>query len=130
MSSLTYPSALHIMIDALDRITQASELPDGWFEPGSMGLSDRARKVATEFVYLLAVEGLLAKKATLDVIPTPIGGIQFEWTGERGEIEVEVDAQGGFHALIEHPDGSMHESPRSTPLSATSVLPHIRRILG
>jgi len=118
------------MIDALARISYASELPEGWFERGSVGLSERARQEATEFVYLLAIEGLLAKDASLDVIPTPIGGIQFEWAGEHGEIEVEIDAQGGFHTLVELPDSSLHESPRSTPMSATSALPHIRRILG
>lgn len=130
MTSLTSPPALRVMIDALARIADASELPDGWFERGSVGLSDQSREVAIDFVYLLAKDGLLEKDVSLDVIPTPIGGIQFEWAGEHGEIEVEIDAQGGFHTLVEHPDGSLHESPRSTPMSATSVLPHIRRMLG
>ena len=117
------------MVDALARISDASELPEGWFERGSVGLSDRAREVATEFVYLLAIEGLFAKDASLDVIPTPIGGIQFEWASEHGKIEVEIDAQGQFYILVTRPDGDSCETPRSAPLSATAVLPHIRRIL-
>lgn len=130
MSSLTSPPALRVMLDALDRIASAAELPDGWFEPGSVGLSDRARQVATEFVYLLAVEGVLAKDATLDVIPTPIGGIQFEWAGRNGELEVEIDSEGRFYTLEERPDGSMAETPRSEPASAAVVLPQIKRILA
>ena len=130
MSSLTSPPALRVMLDALERIASAAELPDGWFEPGSIGLSDRARQVATEFVYLLAVEGVLAKDATLDVIPTPIGGIQFEWAGRNGEIEVEIDSEGRFYTLEERPDGSMVETPRSEPASAAVVLPQIKRILA
>lgn len=130
MSSLTSPPALRVMLDALARISSAAELPEGWFDPGSVGLSERAREVATEFVYLLAVEGLLARDARLDVIPTPIGGIQFEWAGNNGEIEVEIDAQGRFYLLVEHPDGSMEESPRSDPVSAIAALPHIRRVLA
>lgn len=130
MSSLTSPPALRVMLDALDRIASAAELPDGWFEPGSVGLSDRARQAATEFVYLLAVEGLLAKEASLDVIPTPMGGIQFEWAGRNGEIEVEIDSEGRFFTLVERPDGSMVETPRSEPVSAMMVVPDIARILA
>jgi hypothetical protein len=118
------------MLDALDRISSAAALPEGWFDPGSVGLSDRARQAATEFVYLLAVEGVLARDASLDVIPTPIGGIQFEWVGHNGAIEVEIDAQGRFYILVERPDGSMVETPRSQPVSAMAVLPDIERILA
>jgi hypothetical protein len=118
------------MLDALDRIASAAELPKGWFERGSVGLSKRARQAATEFVYLLAVEGVLARDASLDVIPTPMGGIQFEWAGRNGEIEVEIDAQGRFYTLVEHPDGSMVETPRSAPGSALTVLPDIERVLA
>ncbi len=130
MSSLTSPPALRVMLDALDRIAAAAELPEGWFEPGSVGLSERARQTATEFVYLLAIEGLLAKDATLDVIPTPIGGVQFEWAGRNGEIEVEIDSEGRFYTLEERPDGTMVETPRSEPVSAMTVLPDIERILA
>jgi|GEM_PF-4945065 len=129
-STFPLPAVLRGMIDVLERISYASELPEGWFERGSVGLTERAREAAIDFVSLLAIEGLLAKGASLDVIPTPIGGIQFEWAGEHGEIEVEIDAHGRFHTLVERPDGSLHESPRSTPMSATSALPQIRRILG
>lgn len=129
-SSFELPPALQVLIDALARISYASELPEGWFERGSVGLSDRAREAAIDFVYRLAIEGLLAKEASLDVIPTPIGGIQFEWAGKHGEIEVEIDAQGRFYTLVERPDGSLYETPRSEPVSATMVLPQIRRILA
>ncbi len=130
MSSLTSPPALRVMLDALDRIASAAELPDGWFDSGSVGLSDRARQAATEFVYLLAVEGILARDASLDVIPTPTGGIQFEWTGRNGEIEVEIDSEGRFYTLVERPDGSMVETSRSDPVSAMTALPDIERILA
>jgi hypothetical protein len=118
------------MIDALARISYASELPEGWFERGSVGLSERAQKAATEFVYLLAIEGLLAKETSLDVIPTPIGGIQFEWSGKHEEIEVEIDANGRYYILLERPDGSFYETPRSAPLSATAALPYVERALA
>jgi hypothetical protein len=118
------------MLDALARISDASALPEGWFEQDSVGLSPRAREAATEFVYLLAVEGILAKDASLDVIPTPMGGIQFEWAGRNGEIEVEIDAQGQFYTLVERADGSMVETPRSKPVSAIDVLPDIAHILA
>lgn len=130
MCSLTVPPALQVMLDALARISEASDLPEGWFEQGSVGLSARAREVATEFVYLLAIEGILAKDASLDLIPTPMGGIQFEWAGRNGEIEVEIDAQGRFHTLVERADGSMIETPRSEPASAITIVPDIARILA
>jgi hypothetical protein len=126
MATRTSPRAL--THTTLARISDAAELPEGWFDSGSVGLSERAREVATEFVYLLAVEGLLARDARLDVIP--IAGIQFEWAGNNGEIEVEIDAQGRFYLLVEHPDGSMEETPRSDPVSAIVVLPHIRHVLA
>lgn len=118
------------MNEALARIASASELPEGWFEQGSPSLSDRARATAFEFVCLLATEGLLARGASLDVIPTPIGGIQFEWSGKHGEIEVEIDANGRYYVLLERSDGSFYETPRSAPLSAAAVVPHIERTLA
>ncbi len=129
-SSLAFPAALQVMIDALVRISYASELPEGWFERGSVGLSARGRSTAIDFVFRLAIDGLLAKEATLDVIPTPIGGIQFEWAGDNGEIEVEIDAQGQFYTLVTLADGSFHETPRPAPIPATTALTQVKRILG
>lgn len=117
------------MIDARARITDAAELPGGWFEQGSEPLSERALTAAFDFVGVLAGDGVLSKGATLDVIPTPMGGIQFEIAGEHGEIEVEIDASGDFHTLIELPDGSYRESARSAPLTVSTVLTQIARIL-
>lgn len=130
LSSFAFPPALRVMIDALARIAYAFELPEGWFERGSVGLSDRARSTAIDFVFRMAIDGLLAKEASLDVIPTPIGGIQFEWAGKNGEIEVEIDAQGQFYTLVTLPDGSFHETPRSDPIPATTALTQVKRILG
>lgn len=123
-------STLRLMLDVMAGITSASELPEGWFEQGSPRLSDRARAAAFEFVYLLATHGLLAQSANMDVIPTPIGGIQFEWAAEQGEVEVEINADGQYFVLVERSDGSFHETPRSAPLSAAAVLPHIERALA
>ncbi len=129
LSSFEIPVGFDIMIEVLVGIARASELPAGWFEKESRSLSETAREAAIELVFLLASENLLATEISPDVIPTPIGGIQFEWAGKHGEIEVEIDSQGRFYTLVERPDGSISETPRSEPIGAAMVLPQIKRIL-
>ncbi len=122
--------AYNSLIHAIEKITEYSELPDNWDGYGGVGLSRHARECALNFVILLIAQDLADAAAEVDILPVPTGGIQFEWSGHGGEIEIEIDQHGNFHSLIEHEDGSYEVSPRDKPVRQTTVLNQIKLVVG
>lgn len=123
-------TAYQSMIEALERIAEFSSLSDNWDGFGGVGLSDKARHVALQFLMLLLSDELLDASRDLDILPIPTGGIQFEWSEPSGDLEVEIDQDGNFHSLIELVTGEYEESSRDRPLNLLEVRSQIRRILG
>lgn len=128
--SLDGNSAYQVLIEAIEKIAAYSELPDNWDSYGGVGLTSQARKRAQEFVLCLLAEDLLDVRNEVDILPIPTGGIQFEWAGPGGEIEVEIDQHGDFHLLIEHADGSCEASSQDKPVRWPSVRDQIKQIVG
>lgn len=126
LNATTYRSLLEV----LDRIAVFSGLPDDWDSYGGVKLSEEARQAALQFVMQLLADKLLDAARELDVLPTPTGGIQFEWSGSGGSLEVEIDQEGHFHSLIESTVGGLEESSRDRPLSWLEMRSHIRSIAG
>lgn len=118
------------LIEALDRIAVFSGLADDWDSYGGVRLSEEARHAALRFVMQLLADKLLDTTREPDILPIPTGGIQFEWSGPGGNLEVEIDREGRFHSLIEFTVGGLEESSRDRPLSWLEVRSHIRSIVG
>jgi len=82
----------------LGRLSVIGGLADNWDGDGAKAPSD---------VALTAALGVLLKllgreSATPAVVPTPEGGIQFEWHDAGWDVEVEVDPYGTADAWGEH----------------------------
>lgn len=124
-----YGSRYRSMNEVLEKITAFSSLPEDWDSYGAVGLSDRARQSALEFVFQLLDSNLLDRSMEMDLLPTPTGGIQFEWSESGGELEIEIDQDGNFHSLIEFANGDYEESSRDRPLSWPQVRNQVKSIL-
>lgn len=118
------------LIEALERIAAFSSLPENWDSYGGVGLSDKARHAALRFVVQLLTDNLLSVSNEQDILPIPTGGIQFEWSGPGGDLEVEIDQDGNFHSLMEPVIGEYEESSRDRPLSWLEVRSQICSIVG
>lgn len=118
------------LIEALEKIASFSGLPENWDSYGGVGLSDEARHAALQFVVQLLTDTLLNSSIDLDILPIPTGGIQFEWSGPGGDLEVEIDQDGHFHSLMDPASGDTEESSRDRPLSWLEVRSQIRGIMG
>jgi len=128
--SLDHVSSYQALIEVIERIAAYADLPDDWDSYGGVGPTEHARKSAQNFVLELFGENLLNAGDTVDILPVPTGGIQFEWAGIGGEIEVEIDHRGDVHSLIEHADGRYEASSSDTPVPWPAVRDQIRRIVG
>lgn len=123
-------SAYASLLEAMEKIAKYSELPANWDSYGGVGLTQEARGRAQNFVICLLGEDLIDALLKVDILPVPTGGIQFEWKGSGGEIEVEIDQHGNLYWLIEHKDGSYEASPRERPAHWSTVRNQIKLILG
>ncbi len=128
--SLLENAAYQTLIQAIEKIAGYAELPDDWDSYGGVGLTGQARDRAQDFVLRLFEADLLDTSKGVDILPVPTGGIQFEWSGPGGAIEVEIDQHGDLHSLIERDDGAYEASPREKPVRWPAVRDQIRRVVG
>ena len=87
-----------------ERLQLLQSLPENWNGCGEL-LITRGAVVRT--AELLAALG--PTRSTPDVVPTPDGGVQIEWSGDDGDLEVEVQAVGGISASFVGADGLERE---------------------
>lgn len=123
-------TAYHRFIEAIEKISEFSRLPENWDTYGGVALSHQARHAAHDFVLRLLEAKLLDAGEEIDIVPVPTGGIQFEWSGPGGDIEVEIDQNGEFHSLIEYPDGTYFTLPVHIPVGWVEVRALIQRVLS
>jgi hypothetical protein len=120
----------NLLFGALRRILEAEALPYDWDSYGGVGATKAAANRAIALILDLWKHSLLLDDPQFDVIPVPTGGIQFEWVGGNSEIEIEIDATGKLHTLIQLADGTYEESPSDPPLDWTEIRNQVLRIIG
>jgi hypothetical protein len=64
------------------------------------------------------------------VAPLADGGVQFEWRGSGGAIEVEIGPRGTMNYLVERDDVTVTKSDPLLGAGAEEVLNQIRRVIG
>ncbi|MGI8403216.1 MAG: hypothetical protein ACR2OE_00345 [Thermomicrobiales bacterium] len=119
-----------LLLDAMRRIFEAQALPFDWDSYGGIGATINATNRALSLIFDLWEYGLLLDDQHFDVVPVSTGGIQLEWIGTHGEIEIEIDAVGKLHSLIELADGTYEESPGDSPLDWAEIRNQVLRIVG
>nr|MBA2246873.1 hypothetical protein [Chloroflexia bacterium] len=123
-------AAYQTLIQSIEKIAGYTELPDDWDSYGGVGSTRQARDQALEFVLRLFEADLLKTSKDVDILPIPTGGIQFEWSGPGGAIEIEIDQHGDLHSLIERDDGAYEVSLREKPVRWPAVRDQIRQVVG
>jgi hypothetical protein len=94
---------------ALERLEEFKALSEDWDSYGAAAISPRsiglARDIAAEVVSNHALS-IRPEGYTFDVVPTPDGGVQLEWTVSEQHLEVVIDPQGTFgYLLVSMSDG-------------------------
>jgi hypothetical protein len=104
------------------------ELPADWDSYGALPITATALRQATEFLTAFQ-ESPRVDRSSLEAVPyviapVPNGGIQIEWRRRSGSLEMEIQPDGSFGALVEQAFGSPRysESGHLTPGQALTLL--------
>ena len=117
------------LIDATSRLAALIKLPGDWDSYGGLAPSKESVIAALALLMELWIDELLSSDIPVDIVPVPTGGIQLEWSGASGDIEIEIDRSGSMTSLIEWNDGSREESPEGLSLSLAEISDQVRRLV-
>lgn len=118
---------------ARETLDELARLPEDWDSYGA---------APPTAVAISAAHGLLANVAERYVEPTdedalpwaaaPLadGGVQFEWRGPGGAIEVEIGPDGGLAYLVERDEQTVTRSDPALPARTGDVLVQLAHVLG
>lgn len=101
------------LLGVLYNLERIAAVPEDWDTFGSGRTSAIAVNAARDLVWKTVVNLAAYKGADGtpdDVAPLSGGGVQVEWRGNAGTIEVEVSADGSFGYLLRHHDGPSEEA--------------------
>ena len=100
------PMLADIVVDheMRERLQLLQSLPENWNGYGELPITRGA--VARTAELLAALEPM---HSTPDIVPTPDGGVQIEWSGGDCDLEVEVQAVGSISASFVGEDGIERE---------------------
>ena len=87
-----------------ERLQLLQSLPENWNGYGELPIT---RGAVAQTAELLAALGPI--RSAPDIVPTPDGGVQIEWSGGECDLEVEVQAVGRVSASFVGEDGIEHE---------------------
>jgi hypothetical protein len=113
---------------ALDRLLELAALPADWDSYGATSVTPAARKAAAATLLTAWQGGLVTASGGPEIFPVPTGGIQFEWSGNRGEIEIEISPDGIATSLIAWKNGTYAESSPSHALNPAELIDLIKSV--
>jgi len=96
------------MIQLIERLTELHDLPPDWDSYGARPISPRAEGIARDLLVAFWHAALIPDDPNFDLMPGPDGGLQLEWMGRNGELEIRVLPNGTFSILQILPDGTFH----------------------
>ncbi len=113
------------LIGVLYNLERIAALPEDWDTFGSGRTSAVAVNTARDLIWR-AVINLAAHKGIdgtpNDVAPLSGGGLQLEWRGNAGDIEVEVSADGRFGYLLRHEQDGRGETQEADNVPGERIL--------
>jgi hypothetical protein len=88
---------------AISRVNDLLRLPRNWNSYGAPALDIESAKAALE---LLVRAGIEQTDLPVQIVPTTHGGVQLEWLGHSGELEVSIELPrvSVFLELAQHPE--------------------------
>lgn len=110
-----------------------ARLPDDWDSYGAARLTAISISTAHGLLARLAEDYAgAAGDIALPWATAPLadGGVQFEWRGPGGAIEVEIGPEGLLNFLVERDETTIARSHPGDIVTEFEVLEHLRRVLG
>lgn len=122
-----------LLLNAHSRLNELAHLKPDWDSYG--GVPPTSMAIASAYQVLLSTWTDLADIGEQQIVPwttAPLhrGGIQFEWKGAGGIVEVEIGPRGQISYLIEHEDGTIQDSEDDGEVSVREVVRCVRGVLG
>lgn len=117
------------MINIIDRLAQLHDLRPDWDSYGALPITRLAEEVARELLVKSWNAGLIPDESRFDLMPIPTGGLQLEWEGRFGELEIEIHPDGTISSLRVRPDETSESSDDSRSLRWEEVRSQITRTL-
>lgn len=77
-------------------LQELKQLPENWNSYGSPKVTSEALNRSQELIRIFALSGMSKPQ----IFPVSGGGIQFEWQGDKGELEIEILPNGDILYLI------------------------------
>ncbi|SRR6266481_2376821 len=119
------------LLEVLYNLERIAALPEDWDTFGSGRTSAIAANAARDLIWK-AVVNLAACNGTegtpSDVAPMSGGGVQLEWHGNAGSIEVEVSADGHFGYLLRREQDGRRETQEDDNVPEERILDLISSI--
>ncbi|HEV3256440.1 MAG TPA: hypothetical protein VG013_06115 [Gemmataceae bacterium] len=109
------------IIEAIKKLDALDKLPPGWDSYGGKALRADVRDFAVKVLGWLETDDLPVPAVVLG----SGGTVQFEWSNQGREVELEVLAPGSLSLLLVCPDGTMAEAELGNNLPET-----LRRLAG
>lgn len=112
--------------DAVHRVNYLLSMPPGWDSYGARPVDFESALRALRLVILAMSSG---SEIRPQIAATPRGGIQIEWVGQRGDLEVAVekDRINVLLDLVDNPAGSFEQTMQFSEL-AESLRGYIDRL--
>lgn len=93
------PNIVEGLSTARRLVAEYSTLPPNWDSYGAAGVSHQAVRAANQLLDLL-VQTFGQPGLPETIVPVPDGGLQFEWEKSRAALEIEVQDDGTWNALL------------------------------
>lgn len=121
-----------LMAAAHERLTELSQLEANWDSYGAEPLSSNAVARADELLQSLKepladLLGELLRPYAL--APLANGGVQLEWRGSGGALEVEVSPEGDLGYLLIEGEGSERTFKEADDVASSDILHLVARVL-
>ncbi len=110
---------------ALERLEEFARLPEDWDSYDAAPISaiaiDRARELAAEIISRHALS-IRPVGYAFDVLPTPDGGVQLEWSVGEHHLEIAVGQHGELAYLLVTTTGGKRQSKSSEDVPRDFVM--------
>jgi hypothetical protein len=122
----------HLLRSAQETLDEVAQLQDDWDSYGAR--RPTAASISAAHLLLGSLWDVLGHAVDDRAVPWAVapladGGVQFEWRGSGGAIEVEIGPNGALNYLVEREEVTVTKTDPSLGAGADEVLSQIRRVL-
>lgn len=122
-----------IALSVQRKLLTFADLEQDWDSYGSYPVSFKAVAKASALFDKVINNFFKAKGGSVypfDIAPLKNGGVQLEWRGPNGSLEVEIGPDEGFNYLLIQGQGKTRSFDEKDNVTASDILELISRIIG